>query len=145
MDDILAGEIELREKLKLSEGEKARTLTVSWLTGEKGFIGELTFVYKFHGGIYLDCHTAQYRITQHGYDGGNKANIYFNIQGGTPYRQLYENKSPDSMWQTGEWITYRRGQINMNVGANKSVHAYAKFTFDKSGGDPSAEAYITLD
>lgn len=145
MDDILAGEIELPEKLKLSEGDKARTVTVTWMEDDRGFTGDLIFVYEFHNDKYLYCYSVYYRIRQHSHDSGNKANIYFNIQA-DGIGKLFEADSPDAMHQTGEWLIFYEGKQYMNVGANKSVTAYVKFTFDRGGNwDPSAEGFITLD
>ncbi|MEG2569287.1 MAG: hypothetical protein RSA84_24070 [Acinetobacter sp.] len=150
LDAVDLAEAESFKELKTIEGNTAlsddewlawlRSLrnSVITLTAEKsGFTGNLSFQYWWgSGGGVFYCYTVQYKICG---SGGNKANINWAMIG----RQKAFIKSPDAMWQTCEWLSWRTGGWIASH-ADLSANIGATFIFDKSGGDPEAHAAAVL-
>lgn len=100
------------------------------------FVGELSFEHRYVDGR-LEFKTVKYRISQHGFGGGNKANINIFIDNSAGQ---WENNSPDAMAQDGNWRTYVR-EANMRIW-DRWATIYVQFIFDKSSwGDPRVRVY----
>lgn len=124
-------------KEEFDELSQGRSVTDTLQANTGNFRGEVTYSYWWSqsGGIFY-CYTSQYRITKfNNQEGGNKANLHFSFDSG----QWWGNDSPDALWQDGAWHSYSRGGW---IGVrNRQARVYARFDFDKSGNDPSADSF----
>ena len=138
LEDVSASQSISEEQFNSIDCTRTVTKTLSVSVGN--FVGELTFSYWWgNGGGLFYCYSSQYRITQSGNQGGNKANLHFSFDS----RQWWGVDSPDAMWQDGEWHSYPRGGW---IAANGRARVYIKYIFDKGGvKDPEGSDEIWVD
>lgn len=120
-----------------NQGRELGDKFTSTLTVTSGnFRGELTFQYWWSA-THFYFKTSQYRITRsNGQSGGNKANVNIVIDNSAGQ---WRNKSPDALWQDGEWHSYVR-ETDLRVW-DKWATVYVTFIFDKGGDDPRGTTY----
>lgn len=121
------------------------TQPISWYCGVetgggKGFRGTVTGVATLYQSGLRTVHISNVKINKlGGQAGGNKANFESHLvgYGGSAY---FDSKySGDNMKQDGS-----ANNVNMHLGARGAETLRFKFTFDKSGADPSCTSNIAL-
>lgn len=121
------------------------TRTINWYCGvntssSKGFRGYLTGTLTTYSNGYKVVSIPQVKIVKlNGQQGGNKANFEMHLTGrGFTYASAY---SADNLNQGGGW-----NQVNMvrSAYASQADNLRIKFTFDKSGSDPSCTQNLPI-